>query len=537
MTNIDILDKLGQIIQEYFEYITLKNQSYNLLVDEFLFETFLDKMKQNYKVAPNDVYKAYRCVKLDYNNNPHVALAIAAYQVMVFYMLDSNSSSDAYNVKLFSSDAYRGLTYQDYWYQYTATKAPKEGCALQEKLWALVSREFNIKNIPSHTRFGDSNRYVQYPKSQNLLGFSMRTFRIQYADRFIKLGLEPNQGITFDIFEGLVFNRNNYVNNAMLRRLVFSFYCMWDGRSYQQILERKSKEEIEAHAKDEFLIQLDPEIKFYVNKNQIDLAKDKLDDKYLWQFDKTGFHTRRGTYFIKDSDYNDWMPYTRPIDAEDEVLILTTQTEYPTYVENLREAGEIDIISAGIYRILILNFKDRADFDRFNIPVKAEPYFTLIGGLKSKRNTYYSFALPVIKFTEHKYDNKVYDKVYIDAKEYTIKDGIAHLPEKLTPGKHCIKLLNSWDYSEVFFSVEKVSAAPIPETHGWILNEKCLKPSANIKETVIDGLSLSGKLEWIERKQKTDNSNLRPFLQQIDRLENRFDINSTKLTKRGHYGN
>ena len=270
-------------------------------------------MQKQYKVSAKDVYAAYNKVKCKVHGNPYAALAIASYQVMIFYTLESNCDSDAYNEKLFSSVAYNGLSYPDYWYQDTKTNAPSEGCAYQEKLWEIVANSFRISNIPEHTRFGAHDRYVQYPASQNLLGSSMRTFRIRFADRFKELGLEPNQGITFEIFEGLVFNREqyNYIHNPMLRRLVFSFYCMWDGRSYREIIERKravTREESEARARQEFCIQLEPEIKFYINKSLINLTKDSIDDKYLWRFDESPYMTRRGVIFLKDSDYNDWLP-------------------------------------------------------------------------------------------------------------------------------------------------------------------------------------------------------------------------------------
>lgn len=533
MTNYEILDKFGHIIQNYFEYITPQDESYYLLVDEFLFENFLDKMQQKYKVSSRYVYNAYRNLKCSFQRNPHVALAIAAYQVMVFYKLDANSSSDAYNDKLFSSIAYNGITYQEYWYQDTAPSAPEEGCALQERLWSLVDRTFRVKDIPDHTRFGDRNRYVQYPKSQNLLGYSMRTFRIKFADRFIELGLEPNECITFDIFEELIFNKNhyNYVHNVMLRRLVFSFYCMWDGRSYREIIERKkplTKEEIEARTRDEFCIQLEPEIKFYMNKKLIDLSNGSINDKYLWKFDENPYLTRRASLFMKDSDYNDWLPcsYNKPIDPAEEVMLLTTQNYYPSYVESLRKTGEIEILKAGIYRILILTLNDRNSFENFRILVKKEPLFTLVGGLKIKRNTYYSFALPFIKFSEQ--NSYKYKSIYIDSEECYVNNGIAEMPEKLTSGKHIIKLLNSWDSSEIHFFVEKAPLGIVPKDHGWILKEENseVKPSPLLTETVIDGLSPLRNLEWIERKSlitNTEKSNLRPFLQQIERLEKRFD--------------
>ena len=57
-----------------------------------------------------------------------------------------------------------------------------------------------------------------------------------------------------------------------------------------------------------------------------------------------------------------------------------------------------------------------------------------------------------------------------------------------------------------------------------------------MKETVIDGLTLMGKLEWIKRKSivsiNQDNTELRTFLFQKERLENRFQLN-----RRGRYGN
>ena len=327
--------------------------------------------------------------------------------------------------------------------------------------------------------------------------------------------------------------------------MIFSFYCMWDGRSFSDILNRRkpiTREQIEQKAKDEFLIQLEPEIKFYVNKTLVDLSKDKLNDKYLWKFDE--YFTRKGTYFIKDSDYNDWLPYNRAIDAEEEVLILTTQEKFPSYVENLRKTDEIEVLNAGLYKILILRLKNRESFENFRIPVKTQPYFSLVGGLKIRRNTYYSFALPSVVLTENKNDKTRYKSIYLDAKEYPIIDGIAQLPKELESGKHCLKLLNSWDASEIFFSVEAVSAVSILGTHGWVLNESNneVKPSKNKEETVIAGLSLIGNLEWIERNSvrndKSKNTNLRPFLQQIERLENRFEINRyTKLNKRGRYGN
>ena len=528
--------KLGKAILEYFLQRTSPNESFTLCIDTYTYEHcahqagITDEEIANLLLGEGTDY---------YINDDYTALALAALEIKIAYDVETDSDLvNSYNNRLIDK--------LQYFYDNNSVQQFYRDC--QNEIWERVKDLFyeydRFLDIPEQ-RTGPGC-YVQYPLSQRIIN---GTAIIRYADKFIQLNLEPASGITYPIFSGLIFNRNEFgysKNKEMIRRMIFSFYCMWDGRSFSEILDRKkplTREQIEQRAKDEFLIQLEPEIKFYVNKTLVDLSKDKLNDKYLWRFDENKYLTRRGTYFIKDSDYNDWLPYNRAIDAEEELLILTTQTKFPTYVENLRKTDEIEVLNAGLYKILILRLNNRENFENFRIPVKTQPYFSLVGGLKIKRNTYYPFALPSVVLTEQKYDNTKYNSIYLDSKEYPIIDGIAQLPDKLKPGKHCLKLLNSWDSSEMYFSVEAVSAASIPDNHGWILNESNheLKPSINIDESVIDGLTLLGDMGWIERNliilsNNIDSQNLRPFLQQIERLENRFEIN-TKLNKRGRYGN
>ena len=522
--------KLGKAIYEYFLQRTSPKERFTLCIDTYTYEHCAHQAG----ITDEEIDKLLAGEGTNYYiNNDYTALAIVALEIKIAYDIETDSDLiNSYNNRLI--DKLR------YFHDYNSVQQFYRD--YQNSIWSkakkLFEKEKRYLDIPS-PRSGPGC-YVQYPISQRIIS---GTSVIRYADRFIQLNLEPASGITYQIFEGFVFNRNEY--NKMIRRMIFSFYCMWDGRSFSDILNRRkpiTREQIEQKAKDEFLIQLEPEIKFYVNKTLVDLSKDKLNDKYLWKFDE--YFTRKGTYFIKDSDYNDWLPYNRAIDAEEEVLILTTQEKFPSYVENLRKTDEIEVLNAGLYKILILRLKNRESFENFRIPVKTQPYFSLVGGLKIRRNTYYSFALPSVVLTENKNDKTRYKSIYLDAKEYPIIDGIAQLPKELESGKHCLKLLNSWDASEIFFSVEAVSAVSILGTHGWVLNESNneVKPSKNKEETVIAGLSLIGNLEWIERNSvrndKSKNTNLRPFLQQIERLENRFEINRyTKLNKRGRYGN
>lgn len=543
MQSIEVLEKLGLLIRNYFKYITPQNEKYNLCVDEFLFDNFLERLQTENEIQHKTVYSALRSAKCDFHGNPFIAMAIAAYQVVVFYTLDASTTSDAYNEKLFSSKAYNGMTYSDYWYD-SSNSAPSEGEALQEKMWALLKRSFRINDIPNNMRFGARDRYVQYPKSQNILGSSMRTFRIQYADRFIQLNLEPNSGIAYETFEKLVFNRNQYFSNKMLRRLVFSFYCMWDGRTYHEILNHITKNNIEQKAKDEFLIQLQPEVRFFVNGQRLDLSKDKIDDKYLWKFNENKYLTRKASVFIKDNDYKDYLPLSKnkAVDIDEEILILSVQKEFPQPVESLIESGKIEFLNMGKYSVLVLTDTNRDDLEMLGINVKPIPYLQLVGGLKLKRNTYYDFALPAIQLTD-KISNKItYKSIYIDLKEYPLKNGFCKIEEKLSVGKHCVKLLNSWDASEVHFTVEKAEIADFPENHGWCFDFQNISvmPSCEKSEIVIDGLAFTKELEWIERKNKSEikPSWLRNFEKQNERLLFRFNLHGNeKISQRGRYGN
>ncbi|NLK98084.1 MAG: hypothetical protein GX272_08415 [Epulopiscium sp.] len=519
--------KLGKAIFEYFLQRTSPNERFTLCIDTYTYEHCAHQAG----ITDKEIENLLKGEGTDYIGDSYSALAIVALETKIAY--DVETDSDLVN-------SYNNRLIEKLKYFYDNNSVQQFYRDWQDEIWfkskKLFEKEKRYLDIPA-PRSGPGC-YVQYPVSQRIIN---GTSIIRYADRFIQLNLEPSSGITYQIFEGLVFNRNEYSYNTMIRRMVFSFYCVWDGRCFSDILNRKkslTREQIEQKAKDEFCIQTVPEIKFYINKRQIDLSKERIEDKYLWRFDENKYLTRRGTFFIKDSDYNDWLPYNRAIDADEELLLLTTQSQYPSYVENLRSTDEIEVLSAGLYKILILRLRDREEFEAFRIPVKTQPYFSLLGGLKIKRNTYYPFALPSIVLTDQEYDKTKYTSVYLDAKEYPIVDGKAQIPEKLNPGKHCLKLLNSWDSSEMFFSVESVSPASIPENHGWVMNEVDgeMRPSSNIGETVIDGLRLNGNLGWIERKPimsvNQNDTELRPFLFQKERLENRFQLN-----RRSHYGN
>ena len=525
--------KLGKAIYNYFKERTSENDKFKLCIDEYTYRYCAYQAG----LTDEDIDKLLKGEGFDriYEYDNYAFLAIVALEIKIAYDIETESELiNSYNNRLidklscFEDNNSLQKFYKDY----------------QDKIWQKAKELFKNaqRNLDIPVQTTGTNRYVQYPKSQRIIN---GTSIIKYADKFIKLHLEPNSCITYDFFNSFVFDKNEHADNEMIRKMIFSFYCIWDGRSYADILDHKrgfsrehSSKYLEQKAKEDFFIQLEPELKFYLNKKNVD----SVPDKYLWSFDT--YQTKKAIFFLKDNDYNDWIPALpqQSINADEEILLLTKQDKFPHYIEEFIDTGEVEKISAGTYTILILTLNKRESFKNFNISIKAESDFELVGGIKSKRNTYYSFALPVIKFNEHK---RTYESVFIDSKEYSIKDGFVDLPKNLEPGEHCIKLLDSWKSSSMFFYIEEnINNGIIPDSRGWILSEKenVCSPSDNVEKTTIDGLKLLGNLEMIERKTilstKNDDNNLRPFLKQIKRLENRFEINrNTKLNKGERYGN
>ena len=103
--------------------------------------------------------------------------------------------------------------------------------------------------------------------------------------------------------------------------MIFSFYCLWDGRTFEEIYNKRNysiRERALQIEKKQIFVQLAPEIKIYINEIQIDLNKKIIDDKFLWKFYGYGFtseyfSTEKGYVFIKDNDYQDWVPQNQGV--------------------------------------------------------------------------------------------------------------------------------------------------------------------------------------------------------------------------------
>lgn len=523
-------EKLGRSIYDYFIQRTSPNESFNLCIDFYTYE----HCANHAGLSESDIKCLLSGEGMYSVNNSWTALAIVALEIKIAYDIETDKDLQT---------SYNRRVIKNFHYMNNEVEVQQFYRAYQDDIWKrtkeLFAKEKRYLDIPKPKR--GSGRYVQYPISQRIIdGISI----IKYADIFIDIGLEPCQLLTYEYFKGLVFNQNEFFRNEMIRRMIFSFYCVWDGRSFYEIRNRKrtvTQEEREKKARDEFFIQLEPSIRFFINNNEIDLMQDAVPEKYFWRFDNNPFLTSKGFIFLKDNDYQDWLiqqPQNKKIDPEEELLLLTKQENYPDYIESLRNSGEIEVIPVADkkYYLLLLNLKEKGSFSKLNIEYTSEPYLSLVGGLKSKRNTYYSFALPSVKLLENLYDKTQYKSILLDSKEYPVENGMVRL-SGLVPGKHCLKLFNSWDSSEMYFYVAETSERHLPEVHGWEINFESNKTEpCRVKEnTIIDGLKIIGELKWIERKQNDKisfNNSLRPFLQMQERLERRFVKEDSKIAKR-----
>ena len=149
----------------------------------------------------------------------------------------------------------------------------------------------------------------------------------------------------------------------------------------------------------------------------------------------------------------------------------------------------------------------------------------LIGGIKSKRNTYYTFAMPAIKLNQIvDSKNKPYTSIFIDTKEYSLSNNMLHLPSDFPIGTHYAKL---WDSTDLKFSIELAMVSNTDSSiHGWNFNYEHNKvcPADSIENVVIDGFILKQQLPRHTEFTVDDftNKKLRPFLSMNKFLANRF---------------
>ncbi|WP_307771169.1 hypothetical protein [uncultured Treponema sp.] len=529
MNKAERSQKLGKAIFDYFIQRTSPNETFKLCIDKYIYEycakqAGLTELDMKKVLLGFDILHCYE--------GEYIALSIASLEVVVAYSIEAATDlANSYNPWFLKKVI---LVLRD------NNKLQKFYTRCQDYVWTTVKNLFQKKNrnldIPNPHE--GPYRYVQYPLGQRILS---GTDLLKYADRFRAIHLEPHQAITYQLFTDLVFYRNQYADEEEKRRLVFSFYCVWDGRSSEEIKNNTrelTEKEREQKVKDEFLIKLEPQVEMYINKEKVNLQEDDIPEKFLFLFESQPYPPKKGYVFIKDNDYNDWLPNFGTISEDEEILILTKRFIIPNYLQNYINNEKLEVIPAGNYFIFHLML-ERDDFISFGIKLKQKPYISFVGGIKSKRNTYFSFALPVIKLSEEMKNIKV---IYVDSKSQEVIDGVVKLPEDIEQGKHWIKIFDSWKSSEMFFSIDDETLTKVHDVCGWHINykESELNPVTGNLKMMVEGKYENDGLNWIERSSSTMkivNTSYRQFELQNERLVDRFEkIGNIRISRRSKYG-
>jgi hypothetical protein len=219
---MSLVEEFGKSVLNYFLMNYSENTEFKLSIDDYTFCS----CAENAEIDEDELIRSLQRCETAFSNQIE-AVAIAAYQVKIAGDVESVTASgtDGYYQKI-----------RDNYPQYTKCRSKTEimnsyfkGCQID--LWNTVKTEFSlykrILNIPND--HSGPRRYVQYPVESHELS---NTEILKWADKFKLQGLLPNQiQITYQKFCELFFHR--YISESY-KRTVWNFYCIWDGRSYNE---------------------------------------------------------------------------------------------------------------------------------------------------------------------------------------------------------------------------------------------------------------------------------------------------------------
>lgn len=537
MNSDDILIRLGRKIYNHFLQETSPGAPFLLIIEPTEYEKIKKEVTGNITDVDNALKStgSLNCVP----SSNYISIAVANFQVQWIYNIAVNQINDGF------------YTAVKKYYQYLSknTDILSYFEKFQEEMWEKVRDIFAKENrelkIPE--RKGPvSGRYVQYPKSQRLITWKELS---KYADVFLKTNLEPNQVLPFSDFCEMVrieYNHNfDSEQNLILKKIVFSFYCNWDGSSTEELRIPKGKKSqkkfyinrAEVLKNNRFPLRVETENKklvFY--DNEIKVSEQDVNRK---------FKNEHVLSFLYDDKYQDWIHTTRPLSPESSLLVLVEKSHYWDATKFKRhfytKLGLYDV-----YRFETCN-KEIADFAKLRFEIKKE-YFKIIGGIRAincyhYRNdvlgAWYDFALPKIKLNFK--DNT---RIFIDSKEIIAGNNFLDLAnltfkenyeKKLEPREKEYSL-KCTDLPPVYFRIESSESKNIePVQKGWKISANSMRP---IKpEESPDFIGLLSNFPQISHSEKS----LRPFLSKSDYLHNRLSnvrLNESinRLEKRRIYG-
>lgn len=498
-----MLKKFGQTVLDYFLINYPNTYSFKLSVDDYTFSEFANMAG----LLEDEVISKIQAKNTNYSNE-FEALAIAAYQVKLVGDLESVQSA--------GSDSYYQKIKGNYpCYKYSDNNEICNGYfSCQVSLWQTVKELFRKKgrvlNIPQD-HYG-AGRYVQYPvKSHELKNSEL----LIWADRFIKAGIKPNDiNISYKKF------CSKFVPNCRsesIKRTIYNFYKIWDGRSYADILNRRHRN---FTPKDKTAVDtpivldyLDSKVEFYNQE-----TGEQINDITI--LEPLFYSSNNKVFFVQNEDDDFYSPKKNKIDyGTDFIIILKNALNIAdSYLEN----KITQVVNKNLIAVYVIRFSKEV-CAKFDISVVQKPPINLVGGLKKSNKCYFTFGLPTIEFEE---PQKVMflnsNMVQIDSDKISLGtlDCLENIRKK--GGSVVIRLA---DYLPINFKVESfdTESKVHSDVVGWELNANRFVPvNLNNSEEKVIGFNSS-----IEFKPVITNTLLkdsrRAFIKRNDFLKNRFD--------------
>lgn len=500
-----MLKRFGKVVLNYFLCNYPNTYSFKLSIDDYTFTELsvmagLDEDKLISAIQSRDTF---------YYDEME-ALSIAAYQVKIVGDVDSvmSSGSDSYYQKIRDN-------YPDY--KYSDNNSICNGYfSNQISLWRKVHFIFekNGRNLEIPEDHYGAGRYVQYPiKSHEL----KNTELLRWANIFLNRGLMPYDiNISYQYFCSLFFP---YTRDESRKRTVYNFYKIWDGRSFEDILNRRPR----------IGIQRDPTIV------DIKIVLDYLGSRIEFFNQETGekiteyaeiqsllYSSLNRVFFIQNEDDEFYSPKKNKINFGLDFILLS-KTDLHIDDSFLLNQIQQNFGKEKLYIYIIKFSKEICKI--LQIETGEKPPLELVGGLKKSKNCYYCFGLPVIQFSQPQkimYVNS--DVVQIDSDRIVLNE-LPCLKSIIDKGGDVTIRLS--DYLPISFRVEDMDARDdIIVDIGWEYNEiryipLSVRQEGEAKPGTVIGFNSTIEFNGITIKtEKIDNR--RNFIIRNEYLENRF---------------
>ena len=566
----ELLVSFGKAILDYFCSNFDEKTEFRLSIDDYTFA----ECARIAQVDEAELFQALQKQETLYEDNPLIALAIGAYQVKIGGDIATlqETGTDSYYEKIREYyPQYKAQSVQDIMNNYFRER--------QDKLWSSIQTLFkkHNRNILIPQERGGPYRYVRYPYEAREL---TNTELLRWADIFIEKNIAPNQpDMSYDSFCNRLDNKLHlaFQNNLTksIKHTIFNFYKIWDGRSYNEILNRKprrpyTKNDTDATTSGHISVKIDDNTPLFsdtesgepvtdihriqricfLESNKAYLIRYEGDDVYTVQHGEIEEGSRCAVLSsrqILNSEELSCEKYNN-ITNSFETRLTGHENEQTTDGEQAIRIYVYEFIAEDtLCKELGLAIKP------LTIPVRC------LGGLKKRNGHYYSFCLPVFEFdfnneqlgdkppqAKQKEVRLDYQAVRLDNNRLDLNKPVPLVNNSLTPdtilikpGEHTI----DWNrnYPPIKITIDSADelrydgeiSCMAPACCGWEYTTEYIKPVVQQTENtdsqkIIQGFSIN--FEW----DKIDSSSQPEYMQRNFRNQNRFYPETIqKLLQRG----